>query len=314
MQTSGTAGHHLVIGEVVADVVQPRSGAPVTHPGGSPANVAVGLARLGAAVTLMTQIGHDAHGDLIRAHLAAARVRVLAVPGPGVVNAMTPCAVAHLDDSGAATYVFDITWTLPPAAPPSTPSHVHTGSLATLMAPGADSVEALVRDLRPQASVSFDPNIRPTLLTDHADAVARVERMIALSDVVKASDQDLEYLYPAADPVLVATRWLEAGPAIVVLTLGGEGSICVTRAGTVKIAPTVVTVADTVGAGDAFMSALIDGLSRDGLLGADRRTELARIPQHTAARLCRRASRAAAITVARPGAAPPDLAELEARA
>jgi fructokinase len=310
MPSPHPTGEHLVIGEVVADIVQPLSGPPATHPGGSPANVAFGLARLGNDVTLLTQIGDDDHGDLIRAHLAEATVKVLTLPAPGPDGAATPSAVAHLDHTGAATYTFDITWTLPPTDPPRTPRHVHTGSIAALMAPGADSVQALVDRMRSRSSISFDPNIRPALLPDHGDAVTRVEQLVALSDVVKASDEDIAYLYPGADLVRVAQDWLDRGPAVVVVTLGSEGSLCATRAGVVRIEPTVVTVADTVGAGDAFMSTLIDGLGRGRLLGAEGRAQLCSISTRVVQQVARRASRAAAITVARPGAAPPRLHEL----
>ncbi|WP_129336657.1 carbohydrate kinase family protein [Cellulomonas endophytica] len=304
-------GELLVIGEVVADIVQPLAGPPATHPGGSPANVALGLARLGDDVTLLTQIGDDAHGDLIRAHLRGNAVQVLTAPAPGPGRAATPSAIAHLDHTGAATYTFDITWTLPVMAPPRAPLHVHTGSVAALMAPGADAVRSLVEQMRGRCSISFDPNIRPALVRDHGDGVARVEQLVGLSDVVKASDEDIAYLYPGTDPVRIAQDWLHRGPAVVVVTLGGEGSVVATRAGVVRIEPTVVTVADTVGAGDAFMSTLVDGLGRSRLLGARQRAELSGIGTEVVQRVARRASHAAAITVARPGAAPPFLHELD---
>ena len=302
---------YLVIGEVVADVVHPLSGPASTHPGGSPANVAFGLAQLGAEVSLMTQLGDDDHGRLIRAHLAGAGVQVLAVPDPAASGTATPFAVAYLDHTGAATYTFDISWTLPQVDPPCTPLHVHTGSIAALMAPGASSVRALVEGMRGRSSISFDPNIRPALVPDHAEAVARVEQMVELSDVVKASDEDIAYLYPGADPVQIAQDWVHRGPAVVVVTLGREGSWCATRDGVVHIEPTVVTVVDTVGAGDAFMSALIEGLGREQLLGAAGRPGLSADRNHAVQLAARRASRAAAITVSRPGAAPPRLHELD---
>ena len=142
---------------------------------------------------------------------------------PAATGTATPSAVAHLDRTGAATYTFDISWTLPQVDPPCTPLHVHTGSIAALMAPGASSVRALVEGLRDRSSISFDPNIRPALVPDHDEAVARVEQMVELSDVVKASDEDIAYLYPGADPVQIARDWVQRGPAVVVVTLGSEG-------------------------------------------------------------------------------------------
>jgi fructokinase len=311
MPSSSPTRRHLVIGEAVADIVHPLSGPASTHPGGSPANVAFGLARLGAEVTLLTQLGDDHHGRLIRGHLAGAGVEVHAVPGPGSTGTATASAVAHLDRTGAATYTFDITWTLPPVDPAWTPLHVHTGSIAALLEPGASSVRALVDELRDRSSISFDPNIRPALVPDHDEATALVEEMVDRSDVVKASDEDLAYLYPGGDPVQIACDWVRRGPAVVVVTLGGQGSWCATRLGVERIAPTVVTVADTVGAGDAFMSALIDGLGRSRLLGAEGRAGLSVDRDHAVLLAARRASRAAAITVSRAGAAPPTLEELD---
>lgn len=311
MPSPSPTRRYLVIGEAVADVVHPLSGPASTHPGGSPANVAFGLAQLGAEVSLMTQLGDDDHGRLIRAHLAGAGVQVLAVPDPAASGTATPFAVAYLDHTGAATYTFDISWTLPQVDPPWTPLHVHTGSIAALMAPGASSVRALVEGMRGRSSISFDPNIRPALVPDHDEAAARVEQMVELSDVVKASDEDIAYLYPGSDPVQIAQDWVHRGPAVVVVTLGREGSWCATRDGVVHIEPTVVTVVDTVGAGDAFMSALIDGLGREQLLGAAGRPGLSANRNHAVQLAARRASRAAAITVSRPGAAPPRLHELD---
>ncbi|MFD4371972.1 carbohydrate kinase [Streptomyces sp. NPDC058486] len=295
----------LVIGECVADIVRTPGAADVVHPGGSPANVAYGLARLGRATTLLTQLGDDASGRLVAGHLTGAGVR-LALGG---TPTRTPSAVVSLDGRGQATYAFDIAWTLDAEEPPAAPErvrHVHIGSIAAVTEPGAGTVLALTGRLRPTATVSYDPNVRPALMGEHGPAVARVERCVALADLVKASDEDLAWLYPGEPVEKVAERWLALGPAVVLVTRGGDGALAVTRDHTVAVGAPAVTVVDTVGAGDSFMSAALDALA-----GQDR-AGLAALGADDLAGLLARAGTAAAVTVSRAGAQPPDRAELDA--
>lgn len=296
----------LVIGECVADIVRLPAAADQVHPGGSPANVAYGLARLGHGVTLLTQLGPDADGRQIRDHLTGAGVEVRT----DGATAPTPSAAVTLDGAGQAAYTFEITWTLGAVSLEQPPRHVHTGSIAAVMEPGAASVVAAVDSLRTAATVSYDPNVRPELMGDHADAVRKVERCVALSDVVKASDEDLEWLYPGQEPGQVAERWLAIGPAVVLVTRGGDGALAVLPDGRVTVGAPAVEVADTVGAGDAFMSGTLHALAAHGLLGADGRERLRSMDRATVADVLRHAAASAAVTVARAGANPPDAAEL----
>ncbi|MFF5897786.1 carbohydrate kinase [Streptomyces argenteolus] len=297
----------LVIGECVADIVR-RPGEPDrTHPGGSPANVAYGLARLGRDTTLITQLGPDANGRLIAGHLASAGVRVLTDGGA----APTPAATVDLDDEGRATYGFEITWTLGPVRlPDPPPSHVHTGSLATGLEPGADTVLELVRALRATATVSYDPNVRPGLMGDHTTAVRRAERCVALSDVVKASDEDLRRLYPRDAPEQAAERWLRSGPALVLVTRGARGASAFLPGTVVDLGAPPVQVADTVGAGDAFMSGTLHALASHRLLGAQGRARLRSLDTPTLTDVLRHGVASAAVTVRRAGALPPGDEEL----
>ncbi|ROQ26830.1 fructokinase [Streptomyces sp. PanSC19] len=296
----------LVIGECVADIVRAPAGsgaADRVHPGGSPANVAYGLARLGRDVVLLTQLADDPAGRLIADHLKGAGVRVEIGGAP----ARTPSAVVGLDAHGRAAYAFDIAWTLETGAPRAeTPAHVHIGSIAAVTAPGAATVLAEVERLRDRATVSYDPNVRPALMGEHDVAVARVERCVALSDLVKASDEDLAWLYPGEDPRTVAARWLALGPAVVLVTRGAAGALAFTGRETVETEAAPVAVVDTVGAGDSFMSAVLDALA-----GRERET-LAGLGAEHLTGLLRRATAAAAVTVSRAGAQPPDRAELDA--
>ncbi|MGM7422243.1 PfkB family carbohydrate kinase, partial [Cellulosimicrobium sp. CpK407] len=160
------------------------------------------------------------------------------------------------------------------------------------------------------ATITYDPNARPALMGDPADARARIEALVALADVVKVSDEDLAWLVPGTDPVAVARDWLALGPALVVVTYGGEGALALTAAGEQRVTAPRVEVVDTVGAGDSFMGALLDGLWDAGLLGADRRDALRAVDTATLTRLLERCAAVAAVTVSRAGANPPRRAEL----
>ncbi|MEL5956912.1 carbohydrate kinase [Streptomyces sp. CLV115] len=298
----------LVIGESVADIVRLPGAADQVHPGGSPANVAYGLARLGHATTLLTQLGPDDNGRLIRDHLAGAGVEVRTDDA----TSATPAAAVTLDGDGRATYTFDIAWALGPVSLDRQPRHVHTGSVAAVLEPGAATVVGAVESLRTSATVSYDPNVRPELMGDHDAAVRRVERCVALSDVVKASDEDLEWLYPGQDAERVAGRWLATGPALVLVTRGGDGALAVLPWGRVTVDALPTEVVDTVGAGDAFMSGTLHALAGQGLLGADGRERLRTLDRTRVADVLRHAAASAAVTVARAGANPPDGAELRA--
>nr|WSW70928.1 carbohydrate kinase [Streptomyces sp. NBC_00995] len=297
----------LVIGECVADIVREPGTADRVHPGGSPANVAYGLARLGHGATLLTQLGEDENGRLIRDHLTGAGVDVRTDGS----TAPTPSAVVTLDGAGRASYAFEITWSLGPVSLERTPAHVHTGSIAAVTEPGACAVLAAVESLRAAATVSYDPNVRPELMGDHDAAVRRAELCVALSDVVKASDEDLEWLYPGEDPVEAARRWLLTGPAVVLVTRGGDGACAVLPDGMVTVEALPAEVVDTVGAGDAFMSGTLHALAAHGLLGPAGRRRLRALDPATVADVLRRAAASAAVTVARAGANPPDEAELD---
>ncbi|QMU68784.1 carbohydrate kinase [Streptacidiphilus sp. P02-A3a] len=295
----------LVIGESVADIVRSPGREDVTHPGGSPANVAYGLARLGHATTLLTQLGADPAGGLIADHLRSAGVALLADD-----RQRTPTAVVTLDEHGSARYAFDIDWTLQRPELPRAPGHLHFGSIAAVREPGATATLAAVARLRQRATVSYDPNVRVQLMGERAAAVAQVERCVALSDLVKASDEDLDWLYPGEKARSVAARWLALGPAAVLVTRGGDGSTGFTRTGSADAAVPPTTVADTVGAGDSFMAATLDALAARGLLGAPARPGLAALPADLLGAVLRHAADAAAITVSRPGANPPTAEEL----
>lgn len=299
----------LVIGEALVDIVR-RDGVDAVHPGGSPLNVAVGLQRLGVPTTLHSSFDADPYGTVIAQHLEASEVAVT----PDTIGARpTSVALATIDPAGAASYTFSIEWD--PASldvAPGSIAALHVGSIGAVLEPGATLVERLLAELRPSATISYDPNIRPQLMRSADLARPRVERIIALADVVKASDEDIAWLYPDAVVTDVMAGWLALGPALVVVTRGRDGAEALTVGGTVHVSAPVTDVIDTIGAGDSFMAGLLAALSDRGLLGGDRRAALRELPASDVADVVKFAARCAAITVSRPGADPPtrdDLAD-----
>jgi fructokinase len=298
----------LVIGEALVDIVVSPDGRSREHVGGSPANVAIGLARLGHRVELATHIGDDPRGAAVRAHLDHDGV----VLADGSMTAdRTPTATATLDVAGVATYTFDLAWDLPPDLGPGSAGHVHIGSIATALEPGATRVRRIVAAAQAGSTVSFDPNLRPAILRTPEPHRAGVEALVAGSDVVKASDEDLAWLYAgeAVDDVL--RRWAALGPPLVVCTLGGEGARVLVAGELFTVPPLRIAVVDTVGAGDSFMGALISGLLDAGVLGGPAaRAALGDADAAAVRPALDRAVKVAAITCSRAGADPPYRSEL----
>jgi fructokinase len=302
----------LVVGESLVDVVARAGGLVDRHAGGSPANVAVGLARLGHEVTLATRIGRDADGALLLRHLEADGVRL--APG-SVVDARTSTATAVLDEHGSATYRFDLDWQLPPVDL-SGVRHVHAGSIGAALPPGCTAVRAVL-DAAAAAGIptSYDPNLRPGLIGPADQERPGVERLVRTVDVVKASEDDLVWLDAGSgqdvDPVATARRWASVGPRLVVLTRGSAGALAWLRGadGPLALPAPPVDVVDTVGAGDSFMAGLLSGLLDAGLLAGAPSREWSVDDVRPA---LQRALAASALTCARPGADPPRRDELEA--
>jgi fructokinase len=217
----------------------------------------------------------------------------------------TSTAVATIADDGSASYTFDIEWRLP-ELPALAPQVVHTCSLGAVMEPGAADVRRLLERLRPGATVSYDINTRPAVTGVGPEVVGAVEAVVALADLVKTSDEDLEALYPG-EPVEHAVEWLRRlGPSAVVVTRGRRGATWFGPDGRVDTPAMEVDVADTIGAGDTFGAAMIDALCDLGAVGG----RLPGLGSSEVDGLLRHAARAAAVTVSRPGADPPYRHEL----
>ncbi|MQY20278.1 carbohydrate kinase family protein [Nocardia macrotermitis] len=307
-----------VAGEALVDLVPADvAGQFVAMPGGSPTNVAVGLVRLGAPVRMLARIGAGAMGDRVRDHLRRNEISL-----DHTVEAAEPTslAIVDLDSDGVAQYDFridgtaDWQWTDAELADALEGDVValHTGSLAITQQPGADALFRLLERARPTATISYDPNMRPQLMI-HEQARERCEAVVRLADVVKVSSEDLEWLYPGRSPQDVVVDWASWGPALVAVTLGGDGALAATAEGRTPIhRPGMpIELVDTVGAGDAFSTGLLAGLHRRDLLGANRRKALRAIDESDLDQLLGEAALIAALTCARRGANPPTAAEVE---
>ena len=311
MTAPGRPQRALVIGEALIDIVEREGQVTGEHVGGSPLNVAVGLARLGRGVDFLTHIGDDQRGHQIADYAKASGVQL--VSGSQTAE-RTPTALATLDANGSAQYVFDIDWQLTGTPEVAPPLIAHTGSIATVLEPGCRATAALIDTYRPSATVTFDPNVRPALIEDDDIARGRIDRWIERCDVVKASDEDMRWIDPNRSPEQIAKTWLALGPSIVAVTMGATGAFAMCAAGTVRVSALKVNVVDTVGAGDAFMTGLIDALWSLGLLGAERRPDLARITVAALTGVLQTAALSSALTVSRAGADLPDRATRDAAA
>ena len=272
----------VVVGEALIDLV-PIAGNDrfQARPGGSPFNVAIGLARLGNNTALMARLADNAFGRLLRNHAAAEGIDLSSAP---LATEPTTLAVVSLDDQDQATYDFYFTgtadwqWTETEINQlPHDTAVLHFGSLASWTEPGC----VLLHDLAARTHagghvlVSYDPNVRPLVLRDPARARDLVERSVGVAHLVKASTEDLEWLYPGVARADVGARWGRLGADVVIVTDGSRGAVAY-RADRDPVAcpGRAVEVADTVGAGDAFTAGLLSALAQRGLQTPARMAQL----------------------------------------
>jgi fructokinase len=306
-----------VVGEALLDMVQPVPQGPYTAiPGGGPLNIAVGLRRLGFPTELLARFSTGPMGGLVRGY---AERNGLGLDHSISTDDLTTLAFASLDAGGRASYDFyvqgtaDWGWTQDDLAalPPETKA-AHAGSIAAFLPPGADVVAAAWERERAAGRVllSFDPNVRPAVVGTRSEAVQRVERFVRASHVVKASDEDLAWLYPHDDVDGVLERWASLGPTLVVMTRGPDGCRAVVASGeSIAVPGQQVEVVDTIGAGDSFESGLLAGIADGGFLSPER---LATLDVASVRAILDLAVTVSSMTCQRVGADPPTRAELEA--
>jgi fructokinase len=299
----------LVAGEALIDLVHERDGSVTPHPGGGPFNAARTVARLEQPVTYLGALSTDRFGDRLADQLRSDGVAMADVdrsPAP------TTLAVAELGPGGDTRYRFYLEGTAAAgleadaalAAIPEAVDSVLVGTLALVMEPVAEAVEAVVDRLAGDALVAVDPNCRPSAIRDEARYRERLGRVLAKADLLKLSLDDLAWLRPGCEPVPGVRALMEGGPRAALLTLGAEGAVVVTTTADVAVAAPEVEVVDTIGAGDAFIG---------GFLAWWRSRDLARGDLDDLDTLRAGAAFATAVsalTCQRQGADPPALGEL----
>ena len=303
----------LISGEALIDLIPDpiKANAYDAVLGGSPYNVAIGLSRLGAPTAFISRISADGNGEALAASLAANSVDL-----SYVARDARPTTLAFVMRGTAKTgsrysfyldgTAYDGPWPFP-AEWPKGARHLHVGSFSAVERHGQAVVEAM-RLASSRATVSFDPNIRPFVTPDRESVARLVERQVSLARLVKASEEDLEWLYPDRGLQDSLAAWTKSGPRFCVATLGERGALAMLGKKRIEVPAPHVEVVDTVGAGDSFMSALLSAMDRDHALGA----EASAPSQSELERWLRFAATASAITCTRKGSDPPTRKEVEA--
>ena len=305
------AGVILVAGEALVDLV-PSEGADslAAHPGGGPFNAARTVGRLERPVAYLGRLSSDRFGQRLEALLAEDGVGL-----DSVVRADDPTtlALADVDPQGVARYRFytqgtsaaGLTASDALAAMPRDASIVHTGTLGLVLEPVASALEAVLGAAAGRAMVVVDPNIRPDVIGEGPAYRARLERVLGMANVVKVSEEDLDWLAPGRRSVEAVRDLLALGPTVGLLTRGPSGALVITRTAEVAVPSPRTQVVDTIGAGDAFGGGFVAwwharGLGREDLGTIDLAVEATEFACLVAARTC-----------AKPGASPPRLSELD---
>ena len=285
-------------------------------PGGSPCNVAVGLARLSKPTAFIGKLSKDRFGDMLRRHLTQNGVDLR-----WLARGDEPTALAFVVPSASGEHVFafygkataeqSLLDTDIPKSLPNELTALHFGSYSLMLGRSAGAYERLMRRESGSRIVSLDPNVRPALFPNRELYRQRIEGLLRYAKLVKASEDDLAWLYPGENSIDIANRLLRDGPSVVVVTLGAEGAIGLTadvavsssgaRAPGVRVPGVRVDVVDTVGAGDAFMSALLAYMYDHDLLRHD---ALASLSEDALKDALEYANAAAALSCTRQGANP----------
>ena len=304
----------LCCGEALTDFIPrlTREGAQAFEPkvGGSVFNTAVALGRLGLPSGFFGGLSTDFFGDELRKALLASGVDISLAP---VSERYTIAAFVKLED-GQARYSFidegSACRMLAPEDLPDLPDAIvalHLGSFPLALEPCGSAFEALCRREHQARVIHFDPNIRANLIKDRVSHRQRVERIVALADIIKMSDEDLAWMAPGSSPDAFAQDWLQRGARLVVITRGKDGALAFTNRFKCEVPGARVTVADTIGAGDTFTAGLLAALHGSGRLS---KPAMAALDQESVLAALKFAVKAAAVTVSRPGADPPWAHEL----
>lgn len=304
----------LCCGEALIDFLprQLAAGAAVYQPfcGGSIYNTAIALGRLGVTVGYFGGLSTDFFGGMLKDGLNSSRV---SLDYARVWDKPSTLAFVKLDRGHARYSFFDENSAmrmltkkhLPRLA--KTVDALHFGSISLIAAPGAAALEALMTREAGRRVICLDPNIRPSVITDRRAYLARMKRLIGMTDILKLSDEDIAWMTGKTDAASAARKWLKAGVKVVAVTRGSKGIEAFTRRYTLTLPAVKVKVSDTVGAGDTFTAGLLAALDKAKLLD---KAAIATIGAGDLKQALAFAARAAAVTVSRPGADPPWAHEL----
>jgi fructokinase len=305
----------LSCGEALIDML-PRTSAEgepcfAPYPGGAVMNTAVALGRLGVPSAFLSGLSTDLFGQMLTDALTASHVDTTLA-----IRSARPTTLAFVRlEGGQASYAFhdenSAGRMIVPADLPDLPDHIQAlffGGISLMVEPSATTYEALMtREAGSRRVLMIDPNIRPAFIADEPGYRARIARMIGMAHIVKLSDEDLRWLSGVGPIEDLARTLLARGPAAVFVTEGARGAHAFTRKHHVFVPASKVTVADTVGAGDTFNAGILAALFRANLLNPDALDDL---PEPALIRTLDLGTRAAAITVSRPGANPPWATEI----
>ncbi|MDO8484801.1 MAG: carbohydrate kinase [Candidatus Limnocylindrales bacterium] len=300
----------IVAGEALIDRIVHPDGSAIEVPGGGPFNTARTIGRLGIPVAFLGRLSTDRSGTILRRALAADGVDLSLA---STTHAPTTLALAEIDAHGSATYRFQTTDTSAPsldadavrAALGVNPAALHLGTLGLVLEPMATALADGVARCAPETLLMVDPNCRPPAIADRTAYIARLHAVLRRADIVKASRDDLAYLWPDTPVGGAARQILAAGPRAVVVTDGPRPVACHTPGFAFDLAVPQVAVVDTVGAGDAFGGALLARWIERGL-GRDELSDESALRDAVT-----RAIEVASLTCQRPGADPPRRAELD---
>jgi len=295
-----------VVGEVLIDLI-PEGGDRKPIVGGGPANTAKALSKIGIDTQFIDAVSTDEYGQMAKDELASAGVKLDYVK---YSDKPTCLAIVSLSDSGSASYefvientaTFDFTPDWLPNPQTQRPTLLHIGTLSTVIEPGASVLFKWAQSVAKIATIVFDPNIRPAVISDRKEYVMQAERWVSISSAVKVSDEDLKWLYPSFEIDQVVNNWLAKGPSLIVVTYGDKGLAGYRVGVKVFVEAVKVVVADTVGAGDTVGAILVEAIAKVGLSS---------LSGDSLEMMLKRAAKAAAITVSRSGANPPTLKEIE---
>ena len=292
-------------GEVLVDLIPDQTGVRHGVIGGGSANTAKALARLGYQVEFIDGISTDSWGELAKAELIE--------DGVGLNFAKfsdkpTCQAIVTLAPNGSATYEFVIDGTATfdfegwlPDPERHKPELLQIGTLVTVLEPSSSILHEWAMRVSEFAPIVFDPNVRPAVMGDREIYKKQVAKFIEISSVVKVSEEDLNWLYPGQNQIMIAKQWLDLGPALIVITRGSDGLVAVTLEELIEVPGIRVDVVDTIGAGDTVGAIVCEAVINEGIHN---------LHGEQLRKMLERAALAAAITCSRKGPVPPTRKEL----